>query len=132
MEIDITEFFQTAAPRDYSASAAELGQNAGAITWGHAVEDSEDYMLLQTEDQRQAFRDHVSGCGAWDDDEINAWSDIELNALLIQFIAGDIREADLDTENPNWDEYQKGAEAGQYSGNLFLGIDGRIYYYVGR
>jgi hypothetical protein len=46
MELEITSLFQTIAPMDYSASAAELGQSAGQITWGHAVEDAPDFMPL--------------------------------------------------------------------------------------
>ena len=91
-EIDVTDFFTTASPRDYSASAAELGQDAGRITWGHACQDAADYPHLDTEEKR---------------------------------------EAGLDTEAPDWAEYQAGAEAGQYSGRLFCGDDGRIYYYIG-
>ena len=131
MEIEVTDFFNQAAPMDYSASVAEIGQDAGAVTWRHACEDAPDYPLLDTEEKRDAFRDHIRGFGAWDDAEIASWSDTELGALLLQCIAGDIREAGLDTEAPDWSEYQAGAEAGQYSGRLFCGEDGRVYYYVG-
>ena len=39
-----------------------------------------------------------------------------LNALCIQFIAGDIREYGLDNEN---------------GGNLYRGMDGEVYFYCG-
>ena len=32
MDIDITTFFNEAAPRDYSASVAEIGRDAGPTT----------------------------------------------------------------------------------------------------
>ena len=42
MEIDITDFFKNAAPMDYSASAVEIGRDAGAHTWRAAMDDADD------------------------------------------------------------------------------------------
>lgn len=131
MELDITDFYNNAAPRDYSASRAELGQDAGTITWSHACEDAPEYNILDTDEKREEFRAHVADFGAWSDAETNAWSNTELNALLIQFIAGDIREGPLSDDSEDWEGYQKATEAGQCAGNLSKGVDGRIYYYVG-
>lgn len=131
MELNISAFFRTAAPMDYSASVAEIGNDAARSTWQAACDDSEDYPMLDTEEKREEFRRHVNGFGAWSEEEIRSWTDSELNALLIQMIAGDIREGSLDTENPDWDQYQKDSEAGRISGHLFKGIDGEIYYYIG-
>lgn len=134
MEIDITDFFNDCAPMDYSASCAEIGQDAGNITWRAALDDAPDHRLLDTDEKREAFRDHARGFGAWDDEEIAAWSDDELTALFIQLIAGDIREADLDTTAPDWARYQEWIDDGAASGNLYGGpmsTDGRIYYYLG-
>jgi hypothetical protein len=61
VELNITKFFNEAAPMDYSASAMELGQDAGLITWSHAVEDAADYNLLPTDEAREAFRQYVRG-----------------------------------------------------------------------
>jgi len=136
MELNITEVFNAIAPRDYSASVAEIGANAGAHTWRAAVDDSPDYMLLGTEEKREAFRDHIKGFGAWSDEEVAAWPDVELNALFLQMIAGDMREADLHAgmTPEEWAEYQEAAEAGRVSGCIFggpLSTDGQIYYYLG-
>lgn len=134
MEIDITDFFNECAPMDYSASVAEIGRDAGRVTWTAAVEDAPDWPLLDTEEKRQAFRDHAAGFGAWSEEEIAAWSDDELTALFIQMVAGDIREAGLDTAAPDWEQYEKDCEGGQASGRLYGGpmsTDGRIYYYLG-
>lgn len=128
MDLDITEFFKNANAFDYSASASELGLNAGRITWDHAVEGSKEYMILDSEEKREAFRSHVKGYGAWSEEKIRGWSDCELNALLLQFIAGDIRQSELDPENPDWEAYEAGAD--QQGSNLFHGTDGRIYYYI--
>lgn len=131
MELLITRFFNEACPRDYSASVAEIGRNAGPDTWSAACEDSAEYRILNSNKKRQAFRDHIKGFGAWDDAEIAAMDNTALNALCIQMVSGDIREAGLDTANPDWEQYEKDSEAGQIAGNLFQGIDGEIYYYIG-
>lgn len=130
-ELNITAFWQSAAPADYSASQAELGRDAGKITWDHAVEDSPEYMLLTNDEQRDAFRRHVMDFGAWTPEEIGQWSDTELNALLLQMIAGDIRDTGMEPDSWNWAEYEKGAERGTYSGRLFRADSGDVYYYIG-
>ena len=130
MELDITQFFNEACPKDYSASIAEIGANAGVYTWRAACDDFDEYLILDSADKRDNFRVYVAGYGAWDTCEIAAFTDVELNALCIQFISGDIREAGLDTSNPDWVAYQADSEAGRIAGNLFAGIDGKIYYSI--
>lgn len=131
MEIDISRLFHSGdyAPMNYSASVAEIGQNAGNITWKAACDDANDFgPMLVTPKQLDAFRDHVTGFGAWSEEEIAAWSDNECNALFLQLVSGDIREADLDTDNPDWEEYY---ENDSVAGRMFEGIDGHIYYQLG-
>lgn len=132
MEIDITEFFETAEAFDYSASAADLGQDAGKITWRAAVDDATNVYpgLLDTEEKRDAWRDDLRGFGAWEDEEIAAWSEDELTALLIQFISGDIREME-DLCGDDWEAYRVLQERGTCSGRLYRGDDGRVYFYIG-
>ena len=132
MELLITLFFQQAGFINYSASMAEIGQNAGKDTWNQACEDSADYMLLDTEEKRQAYRKHVKAMGTWTDEEIAAWTDTELNALLLQDISAEARDAGIRTgEMMDWQEYERMSEAGQVSGRLFKGTDGEIYFYIG-
>lgn len=131
MELNITKFYNETAPMDYSASVVEIGNNAGADTWRAACGDSSDYMILNTDDKRQAMRDYVRGFGAWTDEEIDAWSDIELNALLIQCISGDIRESILDDDPHAWAEYYEQGEQCIVSGRLFSDDNGQIYYSIG-
>ena len=131
MELNITRFFKEASPRDYSASIAEIGSDAARSTWQAAVDDSDDYLMLDSDEKHEEFRRYVKGFGAWSEDEIRAWSDQELNALLIQMIAGDIRKGKLDTDNPDWDQYEKDSEAGRVAGRIFKGSDSEIYYYIG-
>lgn len=128
MEIDITDFFNQCAPMDYSASRAEIGDSAGAMTWRAAMDDSEDHPLIATDDEREEFRAHIKGFGAWDSNEIAAMSHQELNALMIQMVAGDMRECGLDVEEPDWVAYEENCTA---ASRIFLGDDGRVYYYIG-
>lgn len=128
MEINITSLFTSGeyCPRDYSASVAEIGNNAGKITWQAAMES--EYGFLDTSEKLDAFRDHIRGFGAWSEEEISAWNVTECNALFVQLISGDIREAGLDVDNPDWDEYEANDNI---SHNILQGIDGNIYYYLG-
>lgn len=81
-----------------------------------------------TPEQQSELRDWIRGFGAWDDEELAAMSDQETNALLLQFIAGDIREQEhFDTI----EEWEAACESGQCSGALCQGDGGRWYYYVG-
>lgn len=123
MELNITRFYNTTCPRDYFASIA------GPDTWRAACDDSHDYMMLDTADKLQAMREHVAGFGAWTDEEIASWTDVELNALLIQMIAGDIRESCL-ADGGSWAMYYEEAEQGIVSGNLFSDDAGQVYYTI--
>lgn len=132
-EIDITDFLSDddASPYEFSASAAELGQCAGKITWRNSMDRAQDNALLTTQDQIDALKAYVKGFGAWDDTEIEGWSDQECNALFIQLISGDLREsglADSDPDEFDWTEYEARASEGQISGNIFRADDGRVYY----
>ena len=133
MELNITSFFLQCAPMDYSASVAELGPDAGQITWAHAIEDSPENMLLDSDEKREAFRDFVRSFGAWSDDEIRAWSDVELNALCIQWVAGDLRE--MGVEDPSgpidWAQIEREANEGNGPGRIWPGTDGEIYFDIG-
>ena len=135
MEIDITSFFESADAFEFSASRAERGQNAGPETWANALEEGASSPLLTTEAQLEALRSHMRGYGAWEKSEIEAWSPTECNALFIQLISGDMRESGLDQieidDDKAWRDYEKGAEDGRYSGSIYRGDDGRVYYYLG-
>jgi hypothetical protein len=133
MELDITDFFNNVAPSDYSASGAEIGERAGEITWGNACSDSRIFMLLDTPDKKEAFIDCIVGFGAWTEDELKAYSEIELNALCIQFISSEMRDTvgfDMgsDTTPEQWSDYQSQAEHGLISGSLFKTDDNKIYF----
>lgn len=132
MEIDITDFVMNEEPFNYSASAAEMGTRAGQITWLNAKEEGARKPLLTTEEQLQALRDHVEDMGFGG--EVQGYDANACNALFIQLISGDMREAgmdDVDLEDFDWTEYTARSEQGQVSGSIYRGDNGRIYYYLG-
>ena len=131
MEIKITEFFKSAAPMDFSASIAEIGENAGEQTWRAALEEAEDTQLLTNQEQIEAFREFAKSSGFSEPD----LSDKELQALFIQWIAGDMREMGLkrssDFDSINWEEIEEAQKQGQIPSNIFRGTDDEIYFYAG-
>jgi hypothetical protein len=127
MEINITSF--DAPAFDYSHSIAEGGTNAARNTWNAALNGPR---LLTTDAALDAMRAWAGRTGAWEETEIAAWDDTELNALFVQLVSGDIREAGADClAGIDWAHYAEDSEAGQISGCMFQGDDGQIYYYLG-
>jgi hypothetical protein len=135
MKIDITDFVKSAKPSKFSASAAELGRNAGQITWANAKREAVSTQFITT-DTRDEFEAWIEGFGAWDEDEIKSWSLDECNALLIQYISGDLRElTDLcfgdGKYGIDWGEARPLQEQGTVGSNIYEGDDGRLYFYMG-
>jgi hypothetical protein len=137
MEIDITDFVTNCDPFEFSASTAELGANAGPITWKNAKAQAVKLPLLTTAEQLDALRAWANDSGAWDDDEIAAWSPEECTAMFIQLVSGDMREMGLDEcdlEDFDWDAWRERSDGG---GNIYqcdIESDkdfGRIFYYLG-
>jgi hypothetical protein len=115
MEINITDLVNSVEPRRYSASIAETGlTDIGQVTWENAMSDvapDGEFVILKSEDERIAAREWLKGFGAWEDAEIDGWTSQEVDALLLQYISGDIRSGD--------------------DNRLFTGDDGQIYFYIG-
>lgn len=133
-EIDITSLLKSEdfVPFDLSNNRATLGDNAGELTWNASKEAAVAVRppLLDSPERIEAWKDFVQSSGGWTREEIDAWDDTELNALLLQWIAGDIREAfdDADLSEWDWEEYQKDSEAGRISSTLYRTEDGRIFF----
>ena len=125
MEICVNCLLNDVDPFDLSHSIAEGGKNAGRDTWAASVDAAKRKRPVLKPSQRQAARDYFAEFGAWDDDEIRAWTHTELDALVLQYAAGDLREiqslcpgegvGDID-----WTKAEKLAERGTISGNLFV------------
>jgi hypothetical protein len=125
LEINITHMVEDAEEMPMlSGSCAELGSNAGKITWRNSLEYAEGKPLLQP-DQIQEVKDYFAEFGAWDAEEIAAWTDAEVQALAVQWVAGTIREMEY---YDSYDEYQKAAEEGRADGMIFQ-TGGQWYFY---
>jgi hypothetical protein len=131
-EIDCTPLFASPGfdPWDCSNSVANLGQNAGKLTW--QASQSHAPALVLTEEQKEEFRDFVRSSGGWTREEIAAWSDTELTALCVQWISGDIRNGfgdDLPDDPAEWDwaDYKEQAERGAVSSTLYP-HDGKLFW----
>jgi hypothetical protein len=129
MELDVTHMMQDSDEMPMlSGSVAELGKDAGKVTWNNSKAYAAEKPLLETDEQREAARNHFGEYGAWSDDEIAAWSEEELQAIVCQEVAAEIREFDrFDTTA----EYEQASHEGQVSGRLYQGTDGRWYCYFG-
>lgn len=110
MEINITSLLEEDM-FPFSHSAAEGGQNAGRNTWQAALDGPRP--LLNSPEEFAAFRDHVRDFGAWDDEEIDGWSENECKALFLQMIAGDCRECPRKLEPEEHLALMKQSAAGQ-------------------
>jgi hypothetical protein len=120
MEIDITEFYNTADTRQFCNSIANSGDlNIGEKTFSNALQATL-YAYILPKEATEIFREFISDMGMSDTDNLNK---DELTAVFIQLISGDIQEKGKST----WDEYQKDE---QVAGRLFEN-DGNIHYYIG-
>lgn len=123
----------------YSASRAELGDDAGAVTWQNSLDNvasdnpDGDGALISHPQDISAARDYFADFGAWEREEIDGWSKQEVNALLLQDIAGAIREYFRALDDAGGDE--NSAEFQQWQANcggrLYRCDDGQWWFYVG-
>jgi hypothetical protein len=146
MEIDITSLLEMDA-FNLSHSRMEGGDNAGINTWNASKEQAKETPLLDTEEKLQAMREFVKESGGWDKEEIAEWDSNELNALFLQWIAGDVRELpsieqEFDENDSrfstaysldeiDWVKAEEMQAEGQAPSNLFRADDGRIFFYLG-
>lgn len=130
-EIDVTDFLSGHRLKYFSGSIAELGNDAGPQTWAECTDKAEEWKPLDSDEKRETFRAFVESSGGWTEDEIAAWSDAELNALCIQWIAGDARECGIEGEyldSVDWAQIEQDQQDGKISGSLYRGDDGRVYW----
>lgn len=121
MEIKITEFVEkyllTGHASDFSCSQFERGDYAGKGSYQHAVETTEDFSVVTAENRPQLEK-FFKSFGAWDIEEIQAWSDAELNGVCLQLIASDYKEFHSSTV----------CEGNGYYCDASQSVDGEYYY----
>jgi hypothetical protein len=127
--INVTRLVSDADPFDFSASVAERGKNAGPETWSNAKVEATDRPLEI--DDRDSVKEYFACFGAWDREEIAAWSAADLDALVLQYASGDLREvqslcpgeglADVD-----WTAAEELAQEGTIGGHLYVS-DGNLF-----
>lgn len=129
MEIDVTHMVDD-WPHDMPlvGSIAELGANAGPMTWRNSVAYGKEHPLLTTDEQREEARVYFQGFGAWTEEEIAAWGEDELQGITVQDVAHSISEMEVAED---YEDYQRLCENGTCSGNLYKGDNGRWYFYLG-
>lgn len=120
--VDVTRLLIDADPFDFSASIAERGKNAGPETWANAKAEATERPL--TIDDREGVKEFFAGFGAWEREEIAAWTDAELDALVLQYASGDLREVQALCPGDglggiDWAEAEDLAQAGTIGGHLY-------------
>lgn len=125
--VNVTCLVTDLDPAELSGSVAERGPNAGPETWTNALDASD---ALTIEDPA-AVRDFFADFGAWDDEEIAAWTPAELAALVLQYAAGDLREVQSlcpgdGLGDVDWTEAEAMASAGNVGGRLWA-ADGELW-----
>lgn len=121
LEINVNRLITDLDPGMISGSIAELGSDAARFTWNNAKEGAR---RLLKPSERDAARDFFAGFGAWSHDELRRMTSGEIDALALQYAAGDLREAQAIAPgnglgNIDWQEAERLAERGTLAGNLF-------------
>jgi hypothetical protein len=104
-----------------SGSRAELGQDAGQLTWRNALELAGRHPLATWENDEE-IRGYFRDYGAWDLEEIAAWSHLEMSAMLLQEAAANYRDFEEHCSE-DWEEYTRQAEQGRIRGQLWVDGD---------
>ena len=134
LELDITDLLLSDAYENCSGSVAELGPNASKLTWDAAMQYATENPLISDADIDVA-REWLGSFGAWSRDELAAKSNVEINALITQFVSGDLKQlvelapsASADMGYIDWNEAATLAEEGQVSGRAYNFAD--CFYYT--
>jgi hypothetical protein len=115
MELDVTRYFDMDCAAFSSSVLASGLSDIGQVTWRNAVAEAESNPLCD-ESQQDELRSWIRDFGAWEESEIDAMSDVETCALLLQFVADDMQTFQDD----------ESAET-----RLYRADNGQIYFYAG-
>lgn len=122
MELDVTPLFADKLESwTISNSVANLGDNAGQITWQNALVAAEEYPLATQENQEE-LRSYFKSFGAWEASEIESWTLQELSALCWQLAAADCNE--------NWIDLDEIPEQSTENSQIYH-HEGKFFMYLG-
>lgn len=109
LELNVTPLFDGSLDAYYiSNSRANLGDNAGQITWNNANQAGNEFQLID-DSNRDEIISYFGDYGAWSDEELNSMTNIELSALCWQEAAADAREH-WDIDNEDWSTCCEGGD----------------------
>lgn len=103
IKANVTSMFRAIEPCYVSGSQNELGSSAGRVTWLNALRIAErapEWLESPANEADDAIRAWARDTGAWERDEIEAWSQAESLALFAQNVAADLRKLGWDNESP--------------------------------
>lgn len=134
-EIDVTCFVTECLtdyldPTDFSCSVMQRGEEYAAKggAWRAAKESWRNFFALGPANLAAA-REHFKDYGAWDAEEIDAWTIDDLGALILQVIAADWQEiTDSDGQPIPYADLIARSEAGQISSRLMPCNEGPEYF----
>jgi hypothetical protein len=122
-EVNVTCLVSEVDPFDLAHSAAEAGT---PNQWADALDIAEGRTLpgLDVDEAKEYF----AGFGAWNREEIATWTDQEVVALVLQFAAGDLREAQSlcpgdGLGDVDWDAAEALASEGTIGGRVYASGD---------
>lgn len=129
-DINVTCLVEDVSPFDLSHSIAEGGKNAGPETWAASLQAAREHPVLAIEDYDDV-RKYFKGFGAWEEAEINLWDKDQINAMVLQYAAGDLREVQSLCPGPgvadvDWDEAERLSSEGTIGGHLYE-ADGKLW-----
>jgi hypothetical protein len=134
MELDITKlkgmdcFPLAHSPAESKGDPWAAAVRAAEEQYSGASRVTEQYHPLFTEEERGAVRSWVKTFGGGTDKEVEDWTPLELDALLLQLIALEVREAGgYNLDGVDW----AGVESGEVSSRLSRAEDGTVTLYIG-
>jgi len=141
IKADVSVMFSAREPWDCSNSQANLGDQAGRLTWECALEvaqSADKWLLSDRAEACEGMQEWARETGAWDREEIAGWSDEECLALFVQNLASELREHlgvddnELETcvhtyETTDWNEESCSPTGSYYMEAAHVTVD----YYTG-
>lgn len=120
MNIDFTDLINDYDLSDFSNSVFKSGDpNVARVNWKNALNAAEINPFINNSRDRRCVVSFFREFGAWEKKELDEMSDLELTALLIQYISGVYME---EMEN------EKDLDDDGYDGEFFKDAEGDTFF----